>query len=120
MNRQQSLVFRNSTNYYSMRKSHYYEGRANPAIIEYPAEAIQVDPGHVFRLVVSVGVEIGTYYSRMVVIDYWGMRVVNPFRRSSYKSLGHEFADYLPKDLFVFRPARLQMIPEEQWMRREL
>jgi hypothetical protein len=102
-----------------MNKTHYYEGRANPAIIEYPAEAIQADPGHVFRLVVAVGVEIDTYYTRMAVIDYWGMRVVNPFRRSSYRSLGRDYADYLPEDLFVFRPARLQMIPEEEWMLRE-
>jgi hypothetical protein len=100
-----------------MNITHYYEGRANPAIIKYPAEAIQADPGHVFRLVLVVGdMETVTFYSRMAVLDYWGMRVVNPFRRSSYKILGREFAEYLPKDLFVFCPARLQMIPEKEWM----
>jgi hypothetical protein len=102
-----------------MNETRYFVGRANPAIIEYPAEAIQADPGHVLRLVVAVGTEIDTYYTRMAVIDYWGMRVVNPFRRSSYKSLGREFAEYLPRDLFVFCPARLLMIPEKEWMRRE-
>jgi hypothetical protein len=102
-----------------MNDAHRFEGRANPAIIEYSAEVIQADPGHVFRLVLAVGVEIGTYYTRMAVIDYWGMRVVNPFKSSSYRSLGREFAGYLSRDLFVFRPARLQMIPEEEWMMRE-
>lgn len=102
-----------------MNETHYYEGRANPAIIVYPAEAILADPGHVFSLVLAVGeMKIGTYYTRMAVINYWGMRVVNPFRRLSYRNLNREFADYLPKDLFVFCHARLQMIPEEEWMLR--
>lgn len=57
--------------------------------------------------------------TRMAVMDYWGMRVVNPFRRLSYKNISRDFADYLPKDLFVFCPARLQQIPEEEWMKRE-
>lgn len=103
-----------------MNNTHHFEGRANPAIIEYPAETIQADPGHVFCLMVPVGeLEIVTYYTRMAVMDYWGMRVVNPFRRLSYKNLSREFADFPPKDLFVFCPARLQQIPEEEWMLRE-
>jgi hypothetical protein len=48
-----------------------------------------------------------------------GMRLVNPFRRLSYSNLRHDIANYLPKDLFIFSPARLQMIPEEEWMKRE-
>jgi hypothetical protein len=100
-----------------MNETHHFVGRANPAVLEYPAETVQADAGHVFCLVVLVGdMEIVTYYTRMAVMDYWGMRVVNPFRRLSYKNLSREFADYLPKDLFVFCPARLQMIPEEEWM----
>lgn len=103
-----------------MNVTHRFIGRGNPAVIEYTAEAIQADPGHVFCLVVPVGeFEIVTHYTRMAVIDYWGMRVVNPFRRLAYKNFGRDFAEYLPKDLFVFCPARLQQIPEEEWMLRE-
>ena len=103
-----------------MNDTYRFEGRANPAIIEFAAETIQAEPGHVFCLVVTVmDLAITTYYSRMAVIDSWGMRIVNPFRRSSYKAFGHEFAQYLPKDLFIFCPARLQMIPETEWMLRE-
>jgi hypothetical protein len=102
-----------------MNDTHRFEGRANPAIIEYSAEAIQSDPGHVFRLVVAAGVEIDTYYTRMAVIDYWGMRIGNPFKRFPYRNPGHDFAHYLPKDLFLFRPAYLRMVPEENWMLRE-
>lgn len=102
-----------------MNDTHHFEGRANPAIIEFAAESIQAEPGHVFCLVVPVGeIEIVTYYTRMAVIDYWGMRIVNPFRRLSCRNLNRDFADYLSKDLFVFCPARLQMIPEEEWMLR--
>lgn len=103
-----------------MNETHHFEGRANPAIIEFAAEPILAKPGHVFRLVVPLGhMEIFTCYTRMAVIDYWGMRVVNPFRRLSYRNLNREFADYLQKDLFVFCPARLKMIPEEEWMLRD-
>lgn len=103
-----------------MKDTHYFVGRANPAVLMYPAESVMSDPGHVFCLVVSVGnLEIVTYYTRMAVIDYWGMRIVNPFRRLSYRNRIRDFADYLPKDLFVFCPARLQMIPEEEWMLRD-
>lgn len=104
-----------------MNDTHHFEGRANPAIIEFPAEPIHAEPGHVFCLVVTVGdLEIVTCYTRLAVIDYWGMRVVNPFRKLSHRKLNRDFADYLPKDLFVYCPARLQMIPEEQWMLREM
>lgn len=103
-----------------MNDSYCFEGRGNPAIIEFAAEPIQAEPGHVLCLVVTVAnLEFVSYYTRMAVIDYWGMRLVNPFRRLSYSNLRHDFANYLPKDLFIFSPARLQMIPEEEWMKRE-
>jgi hypothetical protein len=103
-----------------MYDTYRFEGRANPAIIEFAAESIQAEPGNVFCLVVTVAdLEFVSYYTRMTVIDYWGMRLVNPFQRLSHKNFSHEFAHYLPKDLFVFCPARLQMIPEEEWMLRE-
>lgn len=120
MIRQQSTLYPISNNHHSMNDSHRFEGRANPAIIEHLAEAIQADLGHVFRLVVAVGdMEIVTFYSRMAVLDYWSMRVVNPFRRFSYRNPDHDFAHYLPKDIFLFRPAFLRMVPEEEWMLRE-
>jgi len=104
-----------------MNDTHRFEGRANPAIIEYAAESIQAEPGHVFCLVVTVGdLEFVSCYTRLAVIDYWGMRLVNPFRRLSHKSSWRDYANYLDKDLFIFSPARLQMIPEEQWMLREM
>lgn len=103
-----------------MNETHHFVGRANPAVLKYPAETVQSDSGYVFCLVVPVGdMEIVSYYTRMAVIEYWGMRIVNPFRRLAYRNLGREFAEYLPKDLFVYCPARLQQIPEEEWMRRE-
>lgn len=104
-----------------MNDTYRYEGRANPAIIEFAPETIQAEPGHVFCLVVTVGdLELISYYTRMAVIDYWGMRLVNPFRRLSYSTLRHDFANYLPNDLFIFCPARLEMIPEVEWMLREV
>lgn len=103
-----------------MNDTFRFDGRGNPAIIEFSPEVIEAEPGNVLCLVVVVGnFEIVSYYTRMAVIDYWFMRMVNPFRRLSYSNHRYDFADYLPKDLFIHCPARLQMIPEEEWMRRE-
>lgn len=103
-----------------MNDTYRFEGRANQAIIEFATEAIQAEPGHVFCLVVTVAdLEYISYYTRMAVIDFWGMRLVNPFRRLTSQTFRHEFAYYLPNDLLIFCPARLEMIPETEWMLRE-
>lgn len=104
-----------------MHDTYRFEGRANPAITDLAPEPIQSEPGHVLCLVVTVAdLEFVSYFCRLAVIDPWGMRLVNPFRRLSYPGLKHDFADYLPCDLHIFSPARLDMIPEQDWMSREM
>jgi hypothetical protein len=103
-----------------MNDTYRFQGRANPAIIEFKPESIQAEPGHVLCLILTVAnLEFVSYYTRLAVIDYWGMRLANPFRRMSRNSSWRDFAQYLDKDLFIYSPARLEMIPEEEWMRRE-
>lgn len=84
------------------------------------AKAYEASKGNVYCLVTTVcGVEFVTYYCRMVVIDPWGVRLVNPFRRISVFKNGCDLADYLPKDLYVFCAVRLEEIPTQEWMARE-
>jgi hypothetical protein len=97
-----------------------FGGRGRHWDVSGDAEAIQAEPGSVLCLVTTVcGVEFVTYYCRMAVINRWGMLLVNPFIRLQYFSLGHDYAEYLPRDMHVFSPARLEMIPEQEWMKRK-
>lgn len=96
-----------------------FGGRGNPECVE-KAVAIESKKGHVYSLVQTIGgIEFITYYCRMAVIDPWGIRLVNPFRRISVFKNGCDLADYLPKDLYVFCAVRLEEIPVQEWMTRE-
>jgi hypothetical protein len=96
-----------------------FGGRGKPNGVA-QAKAYEAGKGYVYCLVTTVcGVEFVTYYCRMVVIDPWGIRLVNPFRRISVLKNGLDLADYLPKDLYVFCAARLEEIPVQEWMVRE-
>lgn len=95
-------------------------GRGRHIAIQSEPDAIRAESGHVLCLVVTVaGIEFVSYYCRLAVIDPWGLRLVNPFQRLSLSNFKHEFSLYLPKDLHVFGPARLDLIPEQNWMLRE-
>lgn len=84
------------------------------------AKAYEAGHGNVYCLVTTVcGVEFITYYCRMIVVDPWGVRLVNPFRRISVFKNGCDLADYLPKDLYVFCATRFEEIPMQEWMTRE-
>jgi hypothetical protein len=84
------------------------------------AKAYEAGHGSVYCLVTTVcGVEFITYYCRMIVVDPWGVRMVNPFRRISVFKNGCDLADYLPKDLYVFCATRFEEIPMQEWMTRE-
>lgn len=96
-----------------------FGGRGKPNCVT-QAKAYEAGKGNVYCLVTTVcGVEFISYYCRMVVIDSWGIRLVNPFRRISVIKGGCDMADYLPKDLYVFCVARLEEIPVQEWMTRE-
>ena len=103
----------------SMRESFPYLGRnATPDDTE--PDVIRPDAGNVLCLVVRVAeFEIVNLYAKQAIINRWGIRLIQPFRRLSVLNMRHEFAGYLGKDIHVFCPARVQVIPEEEWMKRE-
>ncbi len=55
----------------------------------------------------------------MVVFDTWGIYVANPFRRCDASHCRHCWAEYLPRDLFIFHEVHIYTVPEEEWMQRE-
>lgn len=96
-----------------------FGGRGNPDTVEKP-EAVVAEIGSVYCLVLTVGgIEFVSHYCRMAVFDRFGIRLLNPFRRSFSYILGLDCAYYLPKDLYVFCAARLEESSEQEWMARE-
>lgn len=101
-----------------MRKSFPYAGRHVAPADEEPV-VIQPEPGKVLALVVSVGeFELVNLYALQAIINPWGIRLMNPFRRMSASGVDGDFADYLGKEIHVFCPARIEIIPEKAWMNR--
>jgi hypothetical protein len=102
-----------------MNEIHHFSGRGVDSHNRNKADSIKADPEHVFVLVDTIaGIQFNTVYTRLFIVDTWGVRVVNPFRRNSLPGLKLDQSEYLNKDLFVFRPCRFDMIVEQEWMTR--
>jgi hypothetical protein len=54
----------------------------------------------------------------MVVFDTWGIFLPNPFRRCDDFYNRYCWAEYLPRDLFIYHEVHVYTVPEEEWMRR--
>lgn len=100
-----------------MRDTFPYLGRHKTPEDTEP-DFIRPDVGNVICLVVRVAeFEVVSLYAEQAIINRWGIRLIMPFQRRS-KNMGHDFVEHLGKDLHVYYPARLQIIPMEGWMLR--
>ena len=62
------------------------------------------------------GVDFVVGYCSMAMIDRWGVCCGKPFRRISNSTQTRSWAESWCKELFLYRPARLEIIDEEDWM----
>jgi hypothetical protein len=65
------------------------------------------------------GTEFVLGYCRRVTVDRWGVYIHDPFRRASNATLSRSWAEPSHKGLFLFRPMRLEIITEQDWMRAD-
>jgi hypothetical protein len=63
------------------------------------------------------GIEFVLGYCRRVTIDRWGVYIHDPFRRASDAAFTRSWAEPGLKGMFLFRPTRLEIVKEEEWMR---
>lgn len=100
--------------------SHPFFGRGSgSAGIEDPCCVIECAEGTVLAITVSYGgTEFILGHCRRALIDRWGMYCDSPFRRVSDAALRRCWAEPLKKGMFIFRPARLEIVSEQQWMRQ--
>lgn len=98
-----------------MRDTFPYLGRDKAAEDTEPY-FIRPDVGHAICMIVRVAeYEVISLFADQAIITRWGIRLIRPFRRL-VKNMNHDHAEYLGKDIYVFCPARLQIIPMEGWM----
>ena len=98
-----------------------FSGRGQPqATHTDPCRIIECTRGTVLVLVVFHG-RIGFVHSycRRAMIDRWGIYCDAPFRRMSDPACTTSYAEPLPKGLFVFRAATLEIVREQAWMRHK-
>ena len=103
-----------------MRENYYqFKGRGlGTGCHDDPYRLIQCGKGSV--MVISYrchGVEFILGYCRKAMIDRWGTYCADPFQRASDAALTRSWAEPAKKSLFLFRPTRLEIVPEQEWMR---
>jgi hypothetical protein len=100
--------------------SHPFIGRSwGSGRIEDPCRVIECAKGTVLAITVNYGgTEFIVGHCRRAMIDRWGMCCDNPFRRASDAALSRNWAEHLKKGMFIFRPARLEIVREQEWMRQ--
>jgi hypothetical protein len=64
------------------------------------------------------GVEFIVGYCRKALYDKWGLYCGGVFFRESDPALTRSWARSLNKDLFFFKPTRLELVAELEWMRK--
>jgi hypothetical protein len=79
---------------------------------------VECSEGSVLAIIYSChGVEFIQGYCRRAMIDPWGLYCDQPFRRASNMALSRSWAERTKKGLFLFRPTRLEIFREQDWMR---
>ncbi len=100
--------------------SHQFFGRGwGSGRIEDPCRVIECAEGTVLAITVHYGgAEFIHGHCRRAMIDRWGMYCADPFRRASDAALTRYWAEPLTRGMFIFRPCRLEIVTEQEWMRQ--
>lgn len=99
--------------------SHYFAGRGKGTDhhIE-PYRLIECADGMVLAIIYAChGVDFVQGYCRKALIDQWSMQCIDPFLRGGDSTLTRAWAIPLKRRLFLYRPTRLELVAEQEWMR---
>lgn len=100
-------------------KSFKFSGRGHALAIHYePYRIIECAHGTVMLISYEYhGIVYIQGYCRRAIIDRWGVYCHRPFKRACDATLTRSWAVVSDKGLFLFRPSRLEIEPEQDWMR---
>lgn len=96
-------------------ESHFH-GRGRPG--DRDGEYMHLaEPGFVYSISLIHGKQAYVWgFSRMFLMDEWGLCVSMAFRRVSTPGLTSSWAEFFADDEWIYRPCVIQLIREEGWM----
>lgn len=100
--------------------THHFEGRGigTGSHLE-PYRFIRCDDGIVMAIIFAChGVEFTLGYCRNALWDKWGLYCGGVFTRESNSTLTRTWALPHQRGLFFFKPIRLELVAEQNWMRQ--
>jgi hypothetical protein len=103
-----------------MRETNHYFGGRGKGIGKHqePYCSIRCETGTVMAVIISChGVEFIMGYCRTALWDQWGLYCGDVFVRESNSSFSRTWAVPLQRGLFFFKPTRLELVTEQDWMR---
>lgn len=79
---------------------------------------MMAEPGFAYCISIQYGNRAFVWgFSRLLQIDPWGLHVTNAFRRCSSPSLDSAWAECFAAETWIYKPAIIQLIHEQPWMR---
>lgn len=96
-------------------ESHFF-GRGNPG--NRNAEYLHMaEPGFVYCVSIKYGAHAFVWgYTRMFLMDEWGIQVSKVFRRCSSPAVTTSWTETVAEEAWIYRPAVVQLIQEQPWM----
>lgn len=95
-----------------------YLGRGLEPVREEPRYLIECGEGRVLTVTEKFGhAEYIVGYCRSAIVDAWGVRCIQPFRRVSDLGFTRSWAEPRKNDLMIYRRVWLNIAKEEKWMR---
>jgi hypothetical protein len=99
--------------------TYHFEGRGKGTGHLEPYRFIKCTDGTVMAIIIACyGVEFVMGYCRIALYDKWGLYCGDVFLRESGPALIRSWARPLNRDLFFFKPTRLELVTEQEWMRK--
>jgi hypothetical protein len=84
-----------------------------------PYRLIECADGTVMAIISTChGVQFVVGYCRQALFDRWGLYCGGVFTRESNATLTRSWAMTLRSGLFFFTPMRLELVEEQDWMRK--
>ncbi len=82
-----------------------------------PYRFLRCHKGAVLAIIESCGgVEFIRGYCRVALFDQWGLWCGEVFIRCNNADLTRSWACPVPGECHIFRPTRLELVAEEEWM----
>ena len=100
---------------------YYFSGRGQAAYNPDDYKFLSCSEGTVFAIIhTSHETDFVYGYCRRAHTDRWGVRCVDPFIRGSDATLRESFAVPMDREQFISSPAKLELVVEQDWMRRQI